>query len=361
MVDYPEQPDGVDWPGARWPRGTLDDRSQRRLEAAVDDAFTSADLPGSLAEVIVHRGRVVLERYHGTTHLPGQQWGADPVAIDADTPLLSWSMAKSVTSDLIGLLVHDGVLRVDQPAGFEPWAHDERASITIAHLLGMVDGLAFEEDYVDAGVSDVMEMLFGSGKDDVAAYAMSRPLAHPPGTRWNYSSGATNLLAAVIARHVGAGATAAMAARRLFEPIGMTTASITMDAAGTFVGSSYVHACALDYARFGLLHLRGGHWDGVEVLPRAWVDYQRTPVDVVDDPDGYGYGAQFWLWPDAWGHPGTFSCQGYQGQRIVCVPTSDSVVVRLGRTPVEHAEALRAHLVAVLDCLAASSGVTDIG
>ena len=244
MIDYPDHPDGVDWPGAEWPRGTLDDRSQRQLEALVDHAFSSPDLPGSMAEVIVHRGRVVLERYQGSTHVPGQEWGADPVPVDAVTPMLSWSMAKSVTSDLIGLLVHDGVLDVDQPAGFDAWADDERASITIAHLLGMVDGLAFQEDYVDAGVSDVMEMLFGSGKDDVAAYAMSRPLTHRPGTRWSYSSGTTNLLAAVIARHVGAGATAAMAARRLFDPIGMTTASIKTDAAGTFVGLGL--ECAYD-------------------------------------------------------------------------------------------------------------------
>lgn len=354
MIELPAQPADVPWPTGEWPRGSLDGERQGALERLVDAAFASAALPGSLAEVVVHRGRVVVERYQGTVHPPGSGWGAEPVPVDASVPLLSWSMAKSITADLIGLLIADGRLRLEDRAGFEAWAGDGRSAITIEHLLHMTDGLAWAEDYVDAGVSDVIEMLFGSGRPDVCGYAVGRPLGHPPGTRWNYSSGTTNVLAGILARHLGPGGTGPFAVERLFAPIGMTSIRMTHDEAGTFVGSSYAYATALDYARFGLLHLRDGMWDGRRVLPAGWVDVERTPVQICDDPDGYGYGAQFWLWPDAWGHPGVFACQGYEGQRIVCDPVTDSVVVRLGRTPAEHAPALRAHMVDVLDCLAAA-------
>jgi CubicO group peptidase (beta-lactamase class C family) len=287
----------------------------------------------TLAIVAVHGGRVVLEGY-----------GPDTTA---DTTLISWSTAKSITHAVVGLLAGDGRLAVDAPAPVAEWAGDERSHITLQHLLEMRPGLRFAEEYVDADASDVIEMLFGAGQHDVAAFAASFPLDHPPGTVWNYSSGTTNIVARIAGDAVG-GSEAGMRAYlqdRLFGPLGMESADPRFDDAGTFIGSSFLYCTALDFARFGLLYLRDGVWDGRRLLPEGWVDHARRPVDVPADED-FGYGAQWWLWRD---RPGLLAAHGYEGQYVLVAPDRDLVVVRLGKTPDKQRPALVAELGRLLD------------
>ena len=282
----------------------------------------------TLALLAVQGGEVVLERY-----------GPDTTA---DTTLVSWSTAKSVTHALLGVAIRQGYIDadVDQPAPVPEWqgTDDPRRAITVRHLLTMTSGLRFVEDYVDAGISHCLDMLFGAGQHDVAAYAAQLPLDHEPGTVWSYSSGTTNILARMIGDAVGGpDAMKEFVHDALFGPLGMTSADPRFDDAGTFVGSSFLWATAHDFARFGQLYLAGGR----DLLPAGWVDLARTPVDIVPADEPAGYGAHWWLWRE---FPGTFAAHGYEGQYIVVAPDRDLVFVRLGKTPAE----LRPNLVPVL-------------
>lgn len=288
---------------------------------AVERFFTDPEdaIGRTHAVAAVHRGEVVAERY-------------DEPDVGPETTLISWSMAKSITHAAVGILVGRGLLDPSLPADVPEWQDDERRHITLEHLLRMVDGLEFVEDYVDDRISDVIHMLFGEGKDDVAPYATARPLAHAPGTVWSYSSGTSNIVAAIAGR--AAGGTDAM--RRLLEDdlfarIGMRSAVPRFDAAGTFIGSSFVHATARDFARFGELYLHDGVRDGRRVLPEGWVAHARS----LTPGSAGGYGAHWWLRPGD--RYGTFYASGYEGQRIVVVPPKDLVVVRLGKTPIDLA------------------------
>ena len=323
LLPLPPHPPGVPWPTDEWPLG----EAPAALVAVVDDMFADTDRYGTTYSVaVVQGGRLLLERYGG--ELPHFDRPPEPVV--QGTPLLSWSMAKSVLHAAIGVLVGEGRLILDASPGVPGWI-DERAAITLDQLLQMRDGLRWAEDYVDAGVSDVIEMLFGSGQADVAAYAEARPLIHPPGTVFNYSSGTSNIVAATLGRVVGAGNLARdFVLDRVLHPIGMRSADPKIDAAGTFVGSSYVHATAQDWARFGTLHLRDGVWDGQRILPEGWVDHGRR-VRSEDPTDGSLYGAHWWI-----DHldldRGTFRASGYEGQAVAVCPALDAVAVRLGKT-----------------------------
>jgi CubicO group peptidase (beta-lactamase class C family) len=320
----PQQPAGVPWPTAAWPTAA----PPAGLEAVVDEVFGDAERFGTTyAVVVVQGGRLLLERYGGA--LP--HFDRPPTPIEPDTPLLSWSMAKSVLHATVGVLVGEGRLSLDAPPGVPGW-DDGRAAITLDQLLQMRDGLAWNEDYVDAGASDVIEMLFGSGQDDVAAYAEARPLAHEPGTVFNYSSGTSNVIAAVVGRIVGSSdAVRRYVLDHVLHPIGMRSADPRVDEAGTFVGSSYVYATAQDWARFGTLYLRDGVWDGRRVLPVGWVDHGRR-VRSVDESDGGLYGAHWWI-DQLDTARGTFRASGYEGQMVAICPPLDAIVVRLGSTP----------------------------
>jgi CubicO group peptidase (beta-lactamase class C family) len=331
LVPLPAQPAEVDWPTEAWPTG----EPPVGLVDSIDGLFKDTDRWGTTyAVAVVHHGRLVAERYGGAL----EHWDAAAEPVEATTRLLSWSMAKSVLHAAVGILVGDGRLRLDARAPVPAWDGDERRAITLDDLLAMRDGLAFAEDYEDAGRSDVIEMLFGSGQHDVAGYAEARPPAHPPGEVFNYSSGTSNIVAAIVGRTVGAGqATVDFLHERLFAPIGMTSAQPRLDGAGTFVGSSYLYASAQDYARFGLLYLRDGVWDGRRLLPEGWVDRARTHRST-DPTDGRGYGSHWWVEPGD--RRGTFRASGYDGQSIVCVPALDLVVVRLGKSPGEQSDRL---------------------
>ena len=337
LPPLPPQPDGVPWPTDDWPTG--DPPPGLALDALLDRAFDpDGELTETYAVVVIHQGRLVAERYAGA--LPS--FDAPPEPVTADTSLLSWSMAKSFLHALVGMLVAEGRLDPEAPAAVPLWQGDDdpRKAITLRHLLEMRDGLDFLEDYVDGDRSDVINMLFGAGQADVATFAADRPLAAPPGTRFNYSSGTTNVISGIVARLLGPGEPyEAFLQERLFDAIDLRTARATFDDAGTFIASSFVYATARDFARFGLLYLRDGVWDGERLLPPGWVDTARTQ-QATDPENGNGYGWQWWVRPDD-EHHGTFWAQGYEGQSIVVCPGLDLVLVRLGKTPAERALLLR--------------------
>lgn len=303
-----------------------------------DRLFAETEHRRSLALVVQHRGSVVYERYGvqpDTAFGPGSPVGPD-------TTLISWSMAKSITHALVGIAAADGLLDVDAPAPVAQWRGTPKERITLLQLLEMRSGLAFVEDYVDDSVSNCIEMLFGPGQHDMAAYAAALPLVHEPGAVWNYSSGTTNIVARVLGDAVGGGREGleAFARERLFGPTGMASAIPKFDTAGTFVGSSFVYATARDFARFGQLYLDDGLVDGRRVLPAGWRDHARTPA-AFDEEEGFGYGRHWWLWP---AFPGSLACHGYEGQFTIVVPDRDLVVVHLGKTPYDQRLPLRAGL-----------------
>lgn len=328
LLPLPPQPEEVPWPTKAWPKGELDRRVDRHaLEKLLDHAFSAPepdDLERTHGVVIVQRGEIVAERY------------AHDVAPD-DT-FLSWSMAKSITSALIGILVRQERLDISQPMPVKEWHEgDPRRRITIDQMLRMVDGLRFREAedlgggsvrYYPPEESDVIPMLFGEGQNDVAGFAATLPYLAEPEARWNYNSGGSNLLSRLVAETVGGGAEGmrSFMQHELFEPLGMQTARPKFDEAGNFIGSSHCYCSAQDFARFGLLYLRDGAWDGARILPEGWVDYSRSP----GAQSGGLYGAHFWVIP---GSLGLFQCNGAQGQRVLISPKLDLVVVRLGKTP----------------------------
>jgi len=300
--------------------------------AALDPLFAPDAAHGvSLAAVVMQSGEVVLERYG---HHPDTVFGPGE-AVTAESTLISWSMAKSMTHAAVGILVDEGRLHLDAPAPVPAWAGTPKAAITLQHLLDMRSGLQFVEDYVDGGVSHVIDMLFGAGQDDAAAYAAALPLDHVPGSVWNYSSGTTNIVARIIGDAVGGGREGmeAFLLDRLFRPAGMHSAVPKFDAAGTFIGSSFVYATARDFARFGELYRCDGvAGDGTRVVPSGWSDHARVR-SAVDDESGFEYGAHWWMWPDL---PRSMACHGYEGQYTLVVPDRELVVLHLGKVPVEH-------------------------
>jgi len=342
---FTDQEREVEWPTDRWPRGLH--HRQWELDAVVDEVFTRDDLAVTNAVVVVQGGRVLVERYGGWR----QHFDRPPEPITAESPLLSWSMAKSILHMIIGTLVDEGRLDPDEFAPVREWGDgdDPRHQIRLRDLLAQRDGLDFNEVYEFNESSDVMAMLFGDGKADMAAYTARRPLAHPPGSFFNYSSGTTNLLSRIVADQVGYGeAYRAYLDERLFDPLGMTSASTTFDDAGVFVASSYVHATALDFAKFGLLYLRGGNWSGRQLISRSWAATAQVPLSV-DQETGSFYSWHWWVSGDPYG---TYWASGYEGQSISVAPALDALVLRFGHTPEEHYPALRAWRERVLRVLA---------
>jgi len=333
LVPLPSQPDDVPWPTAQWPRAEPPAEVAGALTELLDELTADVERYGTTFAVgVVHRGRLLAERYGGEL----EHWDRPNEPVVPGTRLLSWSMAKSMLHAIVGVLVAEGRLDPDAPAPVPEWGadgDDPRGAVTLEHLLAMRDGLAFSEVYDDAGVSDVIEMLFGSGQSDMARFAADRAMAHPPDTVFNYSSGTSNIVSGIVARTVGPGGPYERFLReRLFDVIGMRTASPRFDDAGTFIGSSYVYATAHDYLRFGLLYLRGGVWEGERVVPASWVDHGRRIRSYDADEDRW-YGAHWWSVGD---DLGTFWASGYEGQSLMLCPPLDLMTVRLGRSPDDH-------------------------
>lgn len=327
LTPLPTQPDGVEWPTLEWPEsepgGSVDGARIGSIYDRVFQADARAALGQTFALLVIQGGRIVAERYG-----PEQ---------DRNTTLPSWSMAKSILHALIGITVGEGKLSTQQCAPVPAWQSegDPRAEITIDQLLRMSSGLRFLEEYEDPEQSDTIRMLFGEGKQDVAGYAEAQPLQSEPDTEWLYSSGTSNILSSVLQRTLGLRGDEhhEFMRRVLFDRIGMRSAKPVFDARGTWIASSFNFATARDFARFGLLYLRDGVWEGERILPEGWVDYARTPTPHSESQ----YGAHFWL---AQNGTGLFSCNGFQSQYIVMDPSRDLVIVRLGVSRPEQKGAL---------------------
>lgn len=309
---------------APWPDGAAVN-TRPAIDALIKDSVLAG--PGARAIVVVDHGRIAGEYY-----APG---------FAAATPLLGWSMTKTVMAGVIGMLIKDGKLSLAQ-AGF--WqGNDGREKIRLEDLLAMSSGLKWNEAY--GAVSDVTSMLYL--QPDMAAFARSPPLAHPPGEEWLYSSGTAVIISriaqeALVQSQPGSGDLSTFIKARLFNPIGISSATIEPDEAGNLVGSSYMYATARDWARYGLFLLRDGVWEGEELLPPGYVSLMATPV-----PASYGqYGmGQTWLWgsdaatpgvnPDAaFGiPPDSFWMSGHDGQSVCIIKSRQLVIVRLGLTP----------------------------
>jgi CubicO group peptidase (beta-lactamase class C family) len=315
-------PAGDRVPQAPLPTGVDGDKLNQALEAAF--AEPAPDNPRKTrAVIVVYDGKLIAERY--------------AQGFSKEIPLLGWSMSKSVTNALVGVLVKKGNLDIHRPAPVPEWQHadDPRRRITLDQLLRMSSGLEFNEAY--APFSDAVSMFYDSY--DFAAYAAQKPLEVEPDTKFHYSSGSANIIARIVRR-------AAekefrnyyeFIHRELFDKIGMYSVVFEPDPSGTFVGSSYMFATARDWARFGLLYLQDGVWQGERLLPEGWVSYTTTPTPKA--PLGE-YGALFWLnagsasnpanrrWPSIPGD--AYWANGFQGQRVIIIPSRKLVLVRLG-------------------------------
>lgn len=308
------------WPaGEAIARSTLSSPVQAKLQLALERGFAELDPAAprrTRAIVVVHQGRIVAERYAA---------GFGP-----DVRMAGWSMAKSVTSAWVGALVEQKRLAIDEPVALTQWrgVTDSRAQISFRHLLNMVGGLDFSEQYASP-FSDVNRMLFFSR--DAAAYAAGQAPQAAPGAVFKYTSGTTNLISLALRERLGASYPNSPY-QLLLNRIGMSSAVMETDAAGTFVGSSYLHATARDWARLGLLYLRDGVWNSQRILPEGWVAFSRQA-----SPAGANYGAHWWLHEpsavnDSRLPKDLFQATGFAGQRVSVMPSQDLVIVRLGLT-----------------------------
>lgn len=293
-----------------------DSATRARLEpiakALVDDRTYNGH---PFAFMALHKGKVVAERYDK--------------GISPETKLLSWSMAKSFTSALTGVMAGDGLVDINAPVDIAEWQNDGRKNITLNNLLQMQSGLEWDEDY--GARSDVNLMLHR--EQDMGLYALSKPLAYEPGTHWYYSSGTTNIVMRYLRSRFSSDEVFLDYIRtRLFAPLGIRNAVFEQDMSGTPVGSSYIYVTAADYARFGQMYLDDGCVDSLRVLPQGWAEYTATPAS---DSKGR-YGAFFWLnqgkdLPDV--PQDMFYCNGHDGQRVFIVPSKELVVVVLSYSP----------------------------
>jgi CubicO group peptidase (beta-lactamase class C family) len=286
----------------------------QKLKKAVADAF---DKPGfktkrTRALLVIYKDQIIAEKYENE--------------FTKNTKFLGWSMTKSITATYFGILQHQGKIDINKPAPVNEWANDERSKITLHNLIQMNSGLEWEEDY--GKISDVTKMLFI--EEDMAKIQLEKPAAFAPNTHWNYSSGTTNLLSGILRRQ--------FKTHReyldfwysaLIDKIGMNSMVIETDMAGNFVGSSYSWATTRDWAKFGLLYLHKGNWNGEQLFDPSWAKYVAVPTNGSNGK----YGAHFWLnsngdFPDL---PRNFyRCSGYQGQMVAIFPNQDMVVVRMG-------------------------------
>lgn len=309
------------------------------LKQSVAPFFDDPLMAETRALVIMHGGILVAERY-----APGY---------NADSKLISWSMAKSVTATLVGMMIADGRLALDEPAPIGAWQvrGDERRKITIRHLLYMASGLDHTEGLDEAaGIpiydGDTPRMLFMDGRDDVAHYAETRILEAQPGTKFEYSSATSHILVDIMTRAltdskdplVRRNAMLEYAKGRLFDPLGMSSMTPEFDKAGTMLGGSMMHATARDWAKLGEFLRNNGSVRGAQLLPVSWVKFMRT-----SSPQDAAYGGHIWLnkkrpegrdqvlFPGK-GPSDVFSMIGHLGQFVLVSPQNKLVIVRLGKT-----------------------------
>ena len=329
--------------------------AREKLARAVDALFSGANDDGDMGEtravIVMRNGRTIAERYGPGYH--------------QNTRFISWSMAKTVTATMIGMLVADGRIRLGESAPVPAWQRpgDPRGEITLKQLLQMRSGLRHTEAGDPIYASDEVQMLFREGRNDMAAWAEAQPLEAEPGAEWEYSSNTTVILADIAARALTGDegqdgrdpetrrkAVSEYLRNRLWEPLGMRSMLPEFDANGTLIGGSLMHATARDWAKFGELLRNGGSVGGVQLVPRAWIDFMTTP-----NPRNKFYGAQTWLncgegadkqYPGAL--PSVFSMNGHLGQYVVVSPRQGLTVVRLGNTRQDRLDAVQARIADIL-------------
>ena len=315
----PEIPTEQPWPygAAGLTNETIPGLDITRVDTAVTSAFIEPeDAPRNTTSLLVaYDGKLIAEQYD--------------LGVTSDTPMLGWSMTKSISGTLIGILNDRNLLDLDDPAPIAGWEGTEKAAITTRDIVHMSSGLAFNEDYL--GFSNVTHMLYR--ENDQAAYTANLDLAHPPGTYFNYSTGDANLLGKIVQQTVGGSAQNAydFYQTELFHKVDIRSAFIEVDTTGQFVGGAYAFMTPRDWARLGQLYLQEGNWRGEQVISSEWVNYVSKPSPLTDE-----YGGQIWLnsngidWPNV-PHDAYFFA-GHQGQRVVVIPSKKLVVVRTGVT-----------------------------
>ncbi len=342
-VPLPRQPEGVSWPTQSWPESP---RESAGLSATIDALFEpeSRAGPDTRALLAISGGQIAVERYAS--------------GFDARSRFQSWSVAKTFTLALVGILVGRGELSLDSPADVPLWrqaADDPRAAITLRQLLNMTTGL----ENGDGGMlatGRIARLLFHDLGYDTALHSSAVELAHAPGTHWEYSTGNSAIVSSILGRSIGGDEAdlAAFMRRELAEPIGMSRFVPEFDAAGTFLGGSSIWASARDYARLGLLLMRDGVWDGRRLLPEGWVDFARTPAAT---DNNLSYGAHLWLTGEAAegqfaplsGVPDSGFCMsGGFGQYVCMFPDRDLIVVRLGEVHATTHDEVSAGLAALV-------------
>ena len=287
-----------------------------KLNAAVANAFDAKGQKNKRTRsvIVIYKDKIIAEKYD--------------TGFDKNSKILGWSMTKSITATMFGILQKQGKIDINKPAPIAEWAKDERAKITINDLLHMNSGLEWEEDY--SKICDATQMLFQA--EDMTQSQVVKPAQFKPNTHWNYSSGTSNLLSGILRKQFKTHQEYLdFWYSALIDKIGMNSMLIETDMAGNYVGSSYGWATTRDWAKFGLLYLHKGNWNGEQLFDENWSNYVATPTTGSNGD----YGAHFWLnagghYPDA--PRDLYSANGYQGQKVFIIPSQDLVVVRMGLT-----------------------------
>jgi CubicO group peptidase (beta-lactamase class C family) len=285
-----------------------------KLQQAVAKAFDKKGEKNkrTRAIVVIYKDQLIAEKYTD--------------GFNKNSKILGWSMTKSITATCFGILQKQGKIDIMKPAPIADWKNDDRKNITINDLLHMNSGLEWDENYEK--ISDATKMLFQA--EDMSKSQIDKPLVGKPNNTWNYSSGTTNLLSGILRKQFKTHQDYLdFWYSSLLDKIGMNSALVETDMAGNYVGSSYVWATTRDWAKFGLLYLHKGNWNGEQLFDESWAKYVATPTNTSNGR----YGGQFWLnaggnFPDV--PKEMYYASGFQGQMVAVFPTHDLVIVRMG-------------------------------
>jgi len=286
----------------------------KKLNKAVDDGFDPEDnnLKKTRTILVIYKDLIIAEKY--------------TKGFDENSLILGWSMAKSVTSAVVGILEKQEKVSLEQNNLFPEWKNDERKSITLKNLLNMNSGLEWEENYSE--ICDVTQMLFLDA--DMSTRQKNKQFVGKPNETWNYSSGTSNLISNFIKHQFNSQQDYTdFWYNELIDKIGMHSMLVEQDFSGNYVGSSYAWATTRDWAKFGLLYLHNGNWNGEQILNKSWIDFTKEPTNTSNGE----YGGHFWLntggvFPDA--PKDLYGLHGYQGQRVFIIPSKDLIIVRTG-------------------------------
>lgn len=337
--------DTIAWPNGNLLEDTLiADVNYDGIRQILDSAFIN-DVSKPLNTygiVILYDGKIIGEQY--------------AEGLNKDSKLMGWSMGKSITSALVGVLVREGKLNLMDNAPIEEWKNDDRASIKLEYLLNATTGLEWSESYFNPHSQFHKMFMF---RDDKGGYALNQKLKTVPGEVFQYSSGTTNILSKIIRQKTGDSAYYKFPYEKFFYKIGMNSMVLEPDPSGTFVGSSYAFGTARDWSRLGLLYLNDGYWLGERILPEGWVEFTTTPSRAAKKGE---YGAQWWLNVGEKDNPAnriypqlpvdTFWADGFEEQYVMVIPSKNLVVVRLGAS--HHGSPVEKMVLGIIGCLPAN-------